>query len=305
MRVLLGVVAAVALGQALPVPQVPSSSGFLADTEEVQVAKRQFLKEFDRALSGLLVELAPTPVKAQYLEDTPEVKKAKDAFMAVFTKALNGLIETAYLEDTKEVKKAKEEFFKVFDAATNGLIKTVENYYIEDTAEVKEAKAKFNQAFKDAEEGKVGAQYIPYTPEVQAAREEFFKAFDFALNGMLYKLAPKPVEPFYLEDTKEVKEAKAAFLALFRKAEEGDINSALKVVALEEAIRNNPNNADKAAEEFLETSKLLEEAVEKEDNKLDLPKAKSKPSSAQTSAEESPEDFNTKKDEKSREEEDN
>ena len=36
-----------------------------ADPDEVQVAKKEFLQEFDRALNGLLVEMAPTPLKAQ------------------------------------------------------------------------------------------------------------------------------------------------------------------------------------------------------------------------------------------------
>ena len=42
--------------------------------------------------------------------------------------------------------------------------------------------------------------------------ENFFKA----LNGMLYKLAPQPVENFYLPDAPDVKAAKEEFLALFR-----------------------------------------------------------------------------------------
>ena len=33
---------------------------------------------------------------------------------------------------------------------------------------------------------------------------------------MLYKLAPKPVENFYLPDAPDVKAAKDAFLAIFR-----------------------------------------------------------------------------------------
>ena len=31
----------------------------------MEVAKKEFLQEFDRTLNGLLLELAPTPVKAQ------------------------------------------------------------------------------------------------------------------------------------------------------------------------------------------------------------------------------------------------
>ena len=38
---------------------------YCLDTGEVQAAKREFLKEFERAVNGLLVELAPSPVKAQ------------------------------------------------------------------------------------------------------------------------------------------------------------------------------------------------------------------------------------------------
>jgi hypothetical protein len=37
-----------------------------------------------------------------------------------------------------------------------------------------------------------------------------------ALNGMLYKLAPKPVENLYLPDAPDVKAAKEEFLKLFR-----------------------------------------------------------------------------------------
>jgi hypothetical protein len=44
--------------------------GVCSDTEEVQVAKREFLREFDRAMTGLLVELAPNPVRAQVTHRT-------------------------------------------------------------------------------------------------------------------------------------------------------------------------------------------------------------------------------------------
>ncbi|XP_023336735.1 uncharacterized protein LOC111707808 [Eurytemora carolleeae] len=176
-------------------------------------------------------------VTGEYLEDTTEVKEAKQEFLGVFNQALNGFIKKVFIEDTADVKAAKEDFFKVFIDATNGLIKTVENFYIEDTEEVKAAKEKFNQGFKDAEAGIVGAQYIPYTPEVQAARDQFFRFFDLVVNGMLYKLAPKPVPIQYIQDTADVNNAKKDFLQLYRSALGGDFKSALTVVALEEAIK--------------------------------------------------------------------
>merc|ERR1712083_707264 len=139
--------------------------------------------EFQRALDGLLYELAPAPVKEEYLEDTQEVKEAKAEFFKVFNDALNGIIATAYLDDTPEVKEAKEEFFKTFESAINNLLTTVETSYLEDTPEVKEAKARFNQAYADAEEGKFGAQYIEDTPEVKAAKAGFFAYFKFVMSG--------------------------------------------------------------------------------------------------------------------------
>jgi hypothetical protein len=36
----------------------------------VAAAKEEFMKEFERAVSGLLVELAPSPVKAQVPHST-------------------------------------------------------------------------------------------------------------------------------------------------------------------------------------------------------------------------------------------
>merc|ERR1711862_283989 len=98
-------------------------------------AKAEFMQEFQRALDGLLYELAPAPVKAEYLEDTADVKSAKTEFFRVFSDALNGVIATAYLDDTPEVKEAKEELFKTFESAMNNLLTTVETSYLEDTPE--------------------------------------------------------------------------------------------------------------------------------------------------------------------------
>merc|ERR1712198_90975 len=179
------------LGQAAPTflqgyPAVPISSAqvyAVQDTPDVQQAKAEFMVEFQRALDGLLYELAPAPVKEEYLEDTQEVKEAKAEFFKIFNDALNGIIATAYLEDT---------------------------------AEVKEAKARFNQAYADAEAGKIGAQYIEDTPEVRAAKAGFFAYFKFVMSGFLDNLSPKPghnvippeIASFYIKDEQEVAEEK-------------------------------------------------------------------------------------------------
>merc|ERR1711872_572348 len=155
------------LGQAAPTflqgyPAVPISSAqvyAVQDTPDVQQAKAEFMVEFQRALDGLLYELAPAPVKEEYLEDTQEVKEAKAEFFKIFNDALNGIIATAYLDDTPEVKAAK---------------------------------ARFNQAYADAEAGKIGAQYIEDTPEVKAAKAGFFAYFKFVMSGFLDNLSPKP-----------------------------------------------------------------------------------------------------------------
>ena len=76
---------------AVPLAAVPVSQIYLQDTQEVLQAREEFMHAFQRALNGLLYELAPAPVKESYLEDTPEVKTAKAEFMKVFNDALNGI----------------------------------------------------------------------------------------------------------------------------------------------------------------------------------------------------------------------
>ena len=83
------------------------------------------MQAFQRAVDGLLYELAPSPVQAEYLEDTQEVKEAKTQFFRIFKNALNVIIETAYLEDTPEVKEKKQEFFDTFESAMNNLLTKV------------------------------------------------------------------------------------------------------------------------------------------------------------------------------------
>jgi hypothetical protein len=41
----------------------------------VAAAKEEFMKEFERAVSGLLVELAPSPVKAQVYVHSTHIRK--------------------------------------------------------------------------------------------------------------------------------------------------------------------------------------------------------------------------------------
>merc|ERR1711862_933724 len=173
-------------------------------------AKAEFMQEFQRALDGLLYELAPAPVKAEYLEDTADVKAAKTEFFRVFNDALNGIIATAYLEDTPEVK---------------------------------EAKARFNQAYTDAEEGRVGAQNIEDPPEVKAAKQGFFKYFDFVLGGFLDSLSPKPghnvlpkeIASFYIADEQDVAEEKRKLDKIYLDAV-NELDETLK--AIETAIGN-------------------------------------------------------------------
>ena len=202
---------------------------------------------FQRALNGLLYELAPAPVKESYLEDTPEVKTAKAEFMKVFNDALNGIIATSYLEDTAEVKQAKEDFFRTFDSAMDNLLTTVEASYLEDTAEVKEAKARFNQAYEDASQGKIGAQYIEDTPEVKAAKTQFMKYFEFVLGGFLDTLSPKPghnvipdeIASFYIKDEADVAEEKRKLDQIYQDAV-NELDETLN--AIETALKNNDEN---------------------------------------------------------------
>jgi len=235
--------------QGFPAVPVPAAQLYLLqDTQEVQLAKAEFMEEFQRALNGLLYELAPTPIKAEYLEDTADVKEAKTEFFKIFDDALNGIITTAYLEDTPEVKEAKEEFFKTFESAMNNLLTTVEASYLEDTPEVKDAKARFNQAYADAEKGRFGAQYIEDTPEVKAAKEGFFKYFDFVLGGFLDSLSPKPghnvipeeIASFYIADEADVAEEKRKLDKIYLDAV-NELDETLK--AIESVISNKETNA--------------------------------------------------------------
>merc|ERR1711872_689566 len=231
MLVFWSLVSLVRLGQAVPtfylqgypaVPSVPAVQVYaVQDTQEVQLAKAEFMKEFQRALDGLLYELAPAPVKAEYLEDTAE---------------------------------AKEEFFETFESAMNNLLTTVETSYLEDTPEVKEAKARFNQAYTDAENGKVGAQYIEDTKEVKEAKEEFFKYFDFVLDGFLDNLSPKPgynvipkeIASFYIADEQDVAEEKKRLDKIYLDAV-NELDETLK--AIETVIGNEETNAKQEEDE--------------------------------------------------------
>jgi len=271
------------LGQAYPtyflqgyntVPAVPGlrtapsaalTSNYISDTAEVRHAKQEFMVAFRAATNGLLSELAPAPV-----QDTREVREAKEEFFRIFDKALNGIIETNFMRDTYEVRQRKAEFFGTFDSAVNNLLDTVERNYLEDTAEVKAAKVKFGAAYADAEAGKIGSQYLPYTPEVKAARERFFRFFDFAVQGLLYKLAPVPghnvipaeIADFYIKDEPEVAAAKTQFDQLYNDALGGDVASALALTVL----ADHDNNYGGAVEELEITLKQLEETIEDEES---------------------------------------
>ena len=159
-------------GQAAP-------RGLLTGTSEVIQAKAELMDSFQAALSQFLSKLAPSSV-----------------------------------QDTQEVEEAKEEFFKIFDKALNGMVETF--LY---TPEQVVARKGFHQAYKDAESGKVGAQYLEDTAEVKAAKEMFSKFFQFVLDGMLYKLAPKPghtvipkeIADFFIKDAPDVAAEKLTF----------------------------------------------------------------------------------------------
>merc|ERR1712098_52650 len=264
LAVVLGLVAASHVCQAFPFfPQQAyydrhsrQAFMYIDAVPEIESARLEFMEELDYAMNGLVNE-----VTGQVVQDTYEVQEAKEAFKEVFNNALNGFIVHAFQEDTAEVRQAKQAFFKEFEAATNGLITTIENFYIDDTPEVRDARAAFNQAFEDAKAGRIGAQYIPYTPEVQEARDQFFRFFDLVVNGMLYKLAPKPVTTYYIPDTQDVNQAKKQFRDIYKSALRGDFEAALTLVALEDAINNNENNPGRAAEEFLQTATSLQEMI--------------------------------------------
>merc|ERR1712001_162531 len=253
-----------ALKQATPFSAKPYGAFSLhqhVDTQDVSRAKQEFMEIFRAATNGLLGELAPGPV-----QDTPEVAVAKQEFFRIFESALNGMIETRFMRDTDEVQARKDQFFGTFDSAVTHLIDTVEVAYLEDTAEVQEAKARFGDAFADAEAGIVGRQYIEDTTEVQQAKERFFKFFQFAVDGLLYKLNPVPgnnvlpdeIADFYIRDDADVANAQAEFDQLYRDALGGDLASAIAVTVLEEHDRNYGG----AVEELEATLELLEEAAE-------------------------------------------
>merc|ERR1712126_82822 len=244
-----------------PISHSSSSGNYIADTQEVARAKQEFMETFRAATNGLLGELAPGPV-----QDTAEVAAAKQEFFRIFESALNGTIETRFMRDTAEVQERKDQFFGTFDSAVTHLIDTVEVAYLEDTAEVQEAKARFGDAFADAEAGIVGRQYIEDTIEVQEAKARFFKFFQFAVDGLLYKLNPVPgnnvlppeIVDFYIRDDADVATAKTEFDQLYRDALGGDLASAIAVTVLEE----NDRNFGGAVEELEVTLKLLEEVAE-------------------------------------------
>jgi len=247
--------------QPSPVSHSSGSGNYIADTQEVAQAKQEFMATFRAATDGLLGELAPGPV-----QDTPEVAAAKQEFFRIFESALSGVIETRFMRDTAEVRARKDQFFGTFDSAVTHLIDTVEVAYLEDTAEVQQAKARFGDAFADAEAGIVGRQYIEDTVEVQEAKARFFKFFQFAMDGLLYKLNPVPgnnvlpaeIADFYIRDDADVASAKTQFDQLYRDALGGDLASAIAVTVLEE----NDRNYGGAVEELEVTLKLLEEAAD-------------------------------------------
>merc|ERR1712198_267764 len=222
------------LGQAAPTflqgyPAVPISSAqvyAVQDTPDVQQAKAEFMVEFQRALDGLLYELAPAPVKEEYLEDTQEVKEAKAEFFKIFNDALNGIIATAYLDDTPEVKAAKEEFFNTFENAMNNLLTTVETSYLEDT------------------------------PEVKAAKAGFFAYFKFVMSGFLDNLSPKPghnvippeIASFYIKDEQDVAEEKKKLDKIYLDAV-NELDETLIAIenALGDEAKNSPSGSDSGA----------------------------------------------------------
>jgi len=247
----------VSLGQAAPID-------YLVNTPEVRQAKAEFLQTLERGLSGLLSEVAPTAV-----QDTLEVREAKEEFFRIFDKALNGIIETVFLGDSQDVKEYKEKFFKTYDSAVTDLFVTVDGIY---TPEQVTARKNFHQAYKDAQNGKIGAQYIEDTQEVKDAKARFFKFFQFVLDGMLYKLAPKPgnnvipeeIADFYIKDDPEVAAEKLKFDQLYRDALNGDAASAIAVVALEKAISDNPGDSSAAVKDLDDTLNAIVDAVDDE-----------------------------------------
>merc|ERR1719420_999240 len=206
-----------------------------------------------------------------YLLNTPEVRQAKEEFFRIFDKALNGMIETVFLGDSQDVKEYKEKFFKTYNSAMTDLFVTVDGIY---TPEQVSARKQFHQAYKDTKSGKIGAQYLEDTQEVKEAKARFFKFFQFVLDGMLYKLVPKPshnvipeeIADFYIKDDPEVAAEKLKFDQLYRNALKGDAASAIAVVALENAISNNPGEMNAAVKDLDDTLNAIADAVDDEYN---------------------------------------
>merc|ERR1711970_1364632 len=250
-------VALVSQGQAAPVD-------YLVNTPEVRQAKAEFLQALESGLSGLLSEVVPTAV-----QDTLEVREAKEEFFRIFDKALNGIIETVFLGDSQDVKEYKEKFFKTYNSAVTDLFATVDGIY---TPEQVTARKNFHQAYKDAQNGKIGAQYIEDTQEVKDAKARFFKFFQFVLDGMLYKLAPIPghnvipkeIEDFYIKDDPEVAAEKLKFDQLYRSVLHGDAASVIVGVALQNAISNNPGDSSAAVKDLDDTLTAIVDAVDDE-----------------------------------------
>merc|ERR1739841_417911 len=117
--------------------------------------------------------------------------------------------------------------------------------------------------------GTVERAYLEDTTEVKEAKERFFRFFDFAMRGLLYKLAPVPgnnvlpaeIADFYIKEEPEVSEAKKQFDQLYRDALGGDLASAIAVTVLEE----NDRNFGGAVEELEVTLKALEDVIESEE----------------------------------------
>ena len=239
---MLGVLLLISLGSAAP-------TGF---TDEVKQARQEFMETFDRVLDGYQSEISPEPIGY-----TPEVQQAREEFFRVFNQALDGMIVAVTEFDEDSVREKKEAFLKTFAVAVDDLFESVEGFY---TSEQLEARERFHEAYLDAEAGKIGAQYIPYSPAVQAARDRFFKFFQLVVDGMLDKLSPKPghniipeeIADFYIKDDIEVAEAKRDFDKLYRDALAGDLPSAIALVALEEAVTNN-DDIESAAEDLDDT----------------------------------------------------
>lgn len=85
--------------------------------------------------------------------------------------------------------------------------------YISDTYEVSQAKQEFMVAFRQATNGllyELAPAPVQDTREVREAKEEFFRIFDKALNGL--------IETSFTRDTEEVRQRKAEFFGTFDSA---------------------------------------------------------------------------------------